>query len=118
MLNIVWSSKPPVPEIRTFFRHCPACGRRFEIRLVGKEPTDMAEHSEEMTSVTAVPKPSMTTGSRRGVPLPTVVHDSSPITVEMEEFRFTYRCKHCGHEWSEIRNKTDVVSKPATYSGD
>jgi DNA-directed RNA polymerase subunit RPC12/RpoP len=107
-----------VPAIRTFFRHCPACGRRFEIRLVSKEPVDAEEHNEELTGVTAVPKPVMTTGSRRGVPLPTVVHDSSPITVEVEEFQYTYRCKHCGHEWSEVHEKTDAVREPAKYSGD
>jgi DNA-directed RNA polymerase subunit M/transcription elongation factor TFIIS len=118
MLNTLRSEIIAMSEIRTFFRHCPGCGRRFEIRLVSKEPVDTEEHNEELTGVTAIPRPSMATGSRQGTSLPTVVHDSTPVTVEMEEFQYTYRCRHCGHEWKEIREKGDEAAKPPTYSGD
>jgi len=25
------------------------------------------------------------------------------VTVERKEFQYTYKCKHCGHEWVEKR---------------
>ncbi|MGP8124393.1 MAG: hypothetical protein ACLQEQ_00775 [Nitrososphaerales archaeon] len=25
------------------------------------------------------------------------------VTVERREFRYAYRCKHCGHQWAEKR---------------
>ena len=99
----------PVPELRTFFRHCPSCGRRFEIRLVSKEEVGESEHDEDLLRVTGVPEPA---------PRPLLLEDTSPVTVEMEEFQYRYRCKHCGHEWSEIHEKTEVGRRPESYMGD
>ena len=46
-------------------------------------------------------------GSRYGYPsyspAPMVVQVGEPITIDVEEFQYAYRCKHCGHEWSEKR---------------
>jgi len=98
----------PVPELRTFFRHCPSCGRRFEIRLVGKEEVDTSEHGENPLRVAGVPEPTLR---------PLLLEDRSPVTVEMEEFQYTYRCKHCGHEWTEAHEKTEG-RKPGSYTGD
>ena len=30
-----------------------------------------------------------------------VVYEGGPIFVDIEEFQYVYRCKHCGHEWTE-----------------
>jgi len=98
-----------VPEVRTFFRHCPGCGRRFEIRLVSKEEVDVSAHDEDLLRVEGVPEPS---------PRPLLLEETSPVTVEMEEFQYIYRCKHCGHEWTEIHEKTVAGRKPGSYTGD
>jgi len=37
---------------------------------------------------------------------PLVLESDVPIVVEVDDFRYTYRCKHCGHQWSEERFKT------------
>ena len=37
---------------------------------------------------------------------PLVLESDVPIVVEVDDFRYTYRCKHCGHKWSEERFKT------------
>jgi len=29
------------------------------------------------------------------------VQEGIPIIVDVEEFHYVYKCKHCGHEWSE-----------------
>ena len=103
-----------MPEIRTIFRHCPSCGRRFEIRLVSKEQVDEDEHVEDVTRLAV--RPVM---MARGVVIqPLVVHEGSPVTVDVETFQYTYRCKHCGHQWSEVHSKSEEATDPGQYTGD
>ena len=33
--------------------------------------------------------------------IPVIVHDARPIVLDIEEFQYVYKCRHCGHEWSE-----------------
>ena len=80
--------------MRTFFRHCPSCGRRFEIRLVSKKfiNSELVEsNGVQYTPASAA----------------VVLESNVPIAVEIDDFRYTYRCKHCGHQWSEERFKTE-----------
>ena len=81
--------------MRTFFRRCPSCGRRFEIKLVNKKliGSEQEESKVEQYTVGSVSDPS-------------VLESDVPIVVEIDDFRYTYRCKHCGHQWSEERFKT------------
>jgi len=81
-------------EVRTFFRHCPSCGRRFEIRLVNKKLID----SELVESNMVQYAPALA---------PVVLESNVPMAVEVDDFRYTYRCKHCGHQWSEEHFKTE-----------
>ena len=78
-----------------FFRHCPGCGRRFHIKLERKE----------LISVDREPIPGMTHTIRElgtdVFTLPVVVHDERPVVLDIEEFQYHYKCKHCGHEWTE-----------------
>jgi hypothetical protein len=30
-----------------------------------------------------------------------VVEEGEPVTIDIEEFQYAYKCKHCGHSWSE-----------------
>jgi len=82
-------------EVRTFFRHCPSCGRRFEIRLVNKKLVASEQVESNMEHYTPV-----------SVSAPLVLESNVPMAVEIDDFSYTYRCKHCGHQWSEERFKT------------
>ena len=44
--------------------------------------------------------------------------EDRPTIVDIEEFRYTYKCKHCGHEWSEIRDTERGYDAPKGYTGD
>ncbi|HEX4920113.1 MAG TPA: hypothetical protein VFV92_05170 [Candidatus Bathyarchaeia archaeon] len=80
-----------------FFRHCPECGRRFHVKL----------ERREMTSIDRKPGPSMNhvreprTDGVHGLHVPVTVHDERPVILDIEEFQYHYKCKHCGHEWTE-----------------
>jgi hypothetical protein len=82
-------------EVTTFFRHCPSCGRRFEIRLITRK---LVEEKEEVEGRKSAPLSSHSVFFNE-------VAESVPITVDSKEFQYSYRCKHCGHEWSEVRTK-------------
>jgi transcription elongation factor Elf1 len=88
-------------ELTTFFRHCPSCGRRFEIRLIGKKVVGERHETGERPFSYVPYNPS------RSFPPYSAnyneVTESVPLTVDIKEFQYAYSCKHCGHRWSEIR---------------
>jgi uncharacterized Zn finger protein len=43
-----------------------------------------------------------------------VTEEGAPTVVLEEEFQCMYRCKHCGHEWSEIHDKVTGSGARAT----
>jgi DNA-directed RNA polymerase subunit RPC12/RpoP len=105
-------------DVRTFFRHCPSCGRRFEIRLVKKEQADSSELTEKlerpMNPITARSmSPIISTRSA-----PALLSNEAPSIVDIEDFRYSYKCKHCGHEWSEVRETERTFDAPEGYTGD
>ena len=86
-----------------FFRHCPGCGRRFHIKL----------ESKKLVNVERTSRPTQLVSNLRGgapqmrgtIPQQAVfvVQEGKPIIIDVEDFQYTYKCKHCGHEWSEKR---------------
>jgi uncharacterized Zn finger protein len=94
-------------EIETIFRHCPACGRRFEIRLVRKETVSDRKETTDVKTIVAPPGapavPMHGAAAFSSMASPLVVEEDVPVTVEITEFQYTYRCKHCGHQWAELR---------------
>jgi len=30
-----------------------------------------------------------------------VLQEGKPTVIDIEQFQYAYKCKHCGHEWSE-----------------
>jgi hypothetical protein len=44
-------------------------------------------------------------------PLLTPLAEGPSIVVDIEEFEYTYRCTHCGHQWSE-KHEEEHVAKP------
>jgi len=93
-----------MPSVQTFFRHCPSCGRRFEIRLVNRKLDDERRDERVIRKVVTVP------GTNPKVPMPIALEQDVPITVDVEEFEYSYRCKHCGHEWIEVRVEEKKLS--------
>ena len=94
------------------FRHCPACGRRFEIRIVRKETSKDHAYGSE------VPRSGAATMEAEAL-MPILLGESNePVTIEEKEFSYTYVCKHCGHRWTETREETDVEPTPEGYTGD
>jgi hypothetical protein len=87
--------------VEEFFRFCPGCGKRFHIKLVSKKLIDDRREVTEVKRGMMSPMPIAYGGSMSMMPL--VVEENVPITVETEEFQFTYKCKHCGHQWTENR---------------
>jgi peptide subunit release factor 1 (eRF1) len=105
-----------VPGVETFFRHCPACGRRFEIRLVSKE---MVDDEGELEEPKELPPVGVISWRRSpGAILSTDTVNVLPELREREEIRYDYKCKHCGHEWSETRMRTTREKTPPDYTGD
>ena len=79
-----------------FFRHCPECGRRFHIKLENKKLVNLKRTSRPQTEAQLLPS-----GSRYGARMGITVYEGKPIVVDVEEFQYSYKCKHCGHEWTE-----------------
>ena len=86
-------------NIETFFRRCPNCGRRFEIRLVSKELVDSETIKE------SVPISEDYFGGYPGSYVE--LGETEPVYVDIENFQYSYKCKHCGHQWAEIKEKED-----------
>jgi len=49
---------------------------------------------------------------------PTILSNDVPSIVDIEDFQYTYKCKHCGHGWSEVREKEQTYRAPEGYTGD
>jgi DNA-directed RNA polymerase subunit RPC12/RpoP len=90
-----------VSEIKTFFRFCPACGRRFHIKLVSKELVNLQRESVEVKRAIPLSRPQSGYSGGMWFPQPVVVLESEPTTIDVEEFQYAYKCGSCGHEWSE-----------------
>jgi len=86
-------------NIETFFRRCPNCGRRFEIRLVSKELID-SESLKETRPIAA----DYFSGSPESY---VELSDTEPVYVDIAKFQYSYKCKHCGHQWVEIKEEEE-----------
>jgi predicted RNA-binding Zn-ribbon protein involved in translation (DUF1610 family) len=107
-----------VPDVRTFFRHCPSCGRRFEVRLVRKESLGQEDIPGTMTKAAGryINPRNVNPGNIN--PAPVLLTEDEPAVVDIEEFKYTYKCKHCGHEWTEARETEREFEAPKGYTGD
>jgi predicted RNA-binding Zn-ribbon protein involved in translation (DUF1610 family) len=87
-------------QVTEFFRHCPACGRRFTIRLTSKQKVSEKEVTEYLPTSQAS-SPGMTFATQKE----TSVTEGVPVYVDVKEFNYNYKCTHCGHQWTEVREK-------------
>jgi hypothetical protein len=101
-------------------RECPFCHRPFEALLLSKEEIDSSEATKmgdfpvEMGPVTGITqgglRPYTATGMF-GLVIGLDESDKDAIALHPEAFltyKMTYRCKHCGKEWTRI----SVEKKP------
>ena len=100
-------------EIRTFFRHCPKCGHRFEIRLVDKEQLSGSE------AVSTFDPPLLETDkfsafpSKRIGPAYVDLKDSAePTIIDSMTLVDTYKCGRCGFMWTELAQHDAPVRVP------
>ncbi|OLD12148.1 MAG: hypothetical protein AUI93_03010 [Crenarchaeota archaeon 13_1_40CM_3_52_10] len=99
-----------------FFRHCPGCNRRFHIKLESKERLSLERETIRRpkvakttgyagVSVSAKRYGGVGAGAGQGPYLPAriTLYEGEPIIIDVEEVQYDFKCKHCGHEWSEKR---------------
>jgi len=90
-----------------FFRHCPGCGRRFHIKLENKQlVTDRIEKRRTEQVVSRRDAGYFRLGMTHSVTL----LEGPPVIVDEREFQYSYKCSHCGHEWSEKHIEEKQVS--------
>jgi len=99
-------------EGRTFFRFCPACGKRFHITLVSKEL--VGERTDRVISRQGSWHGFLTRVNSTSMPV--LVEQDIPLVVTVEDFQYTYRCKHCGHIWIEMQKKQEESKGKFTTS--
>jgi hypothetical protein len=83
------------------FRHCPGCGRRFHLKIESKKLVSVTRESMQGP-------PERVVSGRWGAL--TNLQEGKPIIIDVEEFQYAYRCRHCGHEWSEKRSEKHLES--------
>jgi predicted nucleic acid-binding Zn-ribbon protein len=88
--------------LREFLRRCPACGRRFFVRLQSKKLADVEQGTERIAhDVVVVARGPM---DSRVIPAGVTYED---VPIEREEFDVTFECHHCRHRWTETVTKSE-----------
>jgi hypothetical protein len=102
------------------FRECPFCHRPLEAQLLSKteidssEATKMSDFPVEMSPVQGITQGGLRpaiAGGMMGLVFGLEESDRNAIALHPEAFltyKMTYRCKHCGKEWTRI----SIESKP------
>jgi len=83
-----------------FFRHCPGCNRRFHIKLVSKKLAKVNRTLRPKKIVTNLVGGGLAYAASPPV---FVLQEGEPTIIDIEELQYDFKCKHCGHEWSEKR---------------
>jgi len=101
-------------NVTAFLRHCPSCGRRFEVRLTGKNEvgTERVNYPSTRAGTSSWTHMAARAGLGNVRSTSQTIWDSHvevaekvQVTVEKKGFQYSYRCKHCGHEWVEHRTE-------------
>lgn len=90
-------------ELKTFFRRCPNCGRRFEIRLLTRKLLGeriVTTNYERPEGLSTAFSPAVARGGLFSAPH--VLEESVPLSIDEQEFKYSYKCKHCDHQWVEV----------------
>lgn len=99
-------------DFRAIFRSCPSCGKRFEIRLVGKKLVKDQIVRREAHIITGLPSYGV-----YGAYSVTTVSEDRPVVLDEKDFQYAYECKHCGHKWAEIVEETSRAKPSQSKEG-
>ncbi len=66
------------------FRRCSSCGRLFQAKEIKREQL----------------------GNPYEVQVPAGGRGGGTVNMRIENFKVTYKCKSCGHEWTDVTAKT------------
>ena len=92
-------------EVRTFFRFCPSCGKRFHIKLVARKLVDEKRESTVIRRTMPAPVPGTGVYGGGSMGIPVILEEDEPVTIDEKDFQYTYKCKHCGHVWTEMHEE-------------
>ncbi len=85
-------------------RRCPACGRRFVVRLQSRKLVDAKQGTEGIVHDVVV----RSNDPRHPTVFPAgVTYEDVPI--EREKFDVTFECHHCHHKWTETVFKVEKL---------
>ncbi len=100
---------------RTFFKKCPKCGKRFEVRhtseTVEKKQTLIPEEKTYLEPA----------GVAAAYPIPQPpIRAEAEVEEDIEEDTYTetYRCVRCGNTWTETREKVRDIGGVGGTKGD
>lgn len=93
--------------LAAFFRYCPQCGKRFDVRLEGKKLVSEKDTVVGRYTNTAI-------YGHLGGPY---LRGKPREEIDEEDFLYAYRCNHCGHQWSEVHKKYPSFGKPGPGPG-
>ncbi|MDA4137353.1 MAG: hypothetical protein OK449_10205 [Thaumarchaeota archaeon] len=86
----------------TIFKKCPNCGKRFEVEHTGES---VERKTEVVTEEKLISTPSMMAPNPMTPVLDTPYSNPPTVMVdeliEEDEYTESYKCKHCGHVWTE-----------------
>ena len=110
----------------TFFKKCPSCGRRFEVKHTGETLEKTEIKTETITRADALSRPTdplsnpgyvtereslsrsdhidIAPGGAGGT-VGGVAVGTEEVEVEEKTFLEAYKCSHCGYSWTEERVK-------------
>lgn len=91
--------------MREFLRRCPACGRRFTVKLQTKKLVDTERGTERIAHDVVVR--SMDPRNPKVYPAGVTYED---VPIEREKFEVTFECHNCGHRWTETVFKVERAS--------
>jgi transposase-like protein len=87
----------------TFLKKCPNCGKHFEVERIAEKVEERAvtvDRSRELMDqkIGPVYVPSYTDGLDESASTA-----DDPVLAEKQVREETYKCRHCGHTWTETR---------------
>ena len=111
-----------MPELGTFFRHCPSCGRRFEIKVM--EEAELSDDKGYSKTKEILTPQELTLRVGSGGPRVTMLKAKTTFARNLntiwwtKESRVTFQCKHCGHEWTEEKFEPKRAVASRDYTSD
>jgi len=110
--------------LSNLFKKCPSCGRRFEVKHTGEVLLKSEKQTETIQTAHALSSPTnpyLGSGydQDRGEVADSTI-DIQPgnasvatgteeVTVEEDTYQESYKCSHCGYEWTEDRVKDKAL---------